>query len=146
MPFPQCSGARAGLAEAVFPEVLKQLEAAGFMLQTGILIDTTLVRCAVRPPPLARWLATKNAARHMIQTPNGRGKAKSAAAIRRPPGPNQHRRRLGVDPPGAHGSQAIPAIVRIKINQLSAELANPFTARCDGEPPSTAPTGIRTDS
>jgi transposase, IS5 family len=41
----------AGLGEALFQEVLRQLEAAGFVLKTGTLIDATLVRCAVRPPP-----------------------------------------------------------------------------------------------
>jgi transposase, IS5 family len=41
----------AGLGEALFQEVLRQLEAALFVLKTGTLIDATLVRCAVRPPP-----------------------------------------------------------------------------------------------
>lgn len=41
----------AGLGEAVFNEVLRQLEVAGFVLKTGTLIDATLVQCAVRPPP-----------------------------------------------------------------------------------------------
>lgn len=42
---------QAGLGDAVFAEVLGQLEAAGFVLKTGTLIDATLVRSAVRPPP-----------------------------------------------------------------------------------------------
>jgi transposase, IS5 family len=41
----------AGLGEALFQEVLRQLEGAGFVLKTGTLIDATLVRCAVRPLP-----------------------------------------------------------------------------------------------
>lgn len=42
---------QAGLGEALFAEVLGQLEAAGFVLKTGTLIDATLVESAVRPPP-----------------------------------------------------------------------------------------------
>ena len=42
---------QAGLGEALFAEILGQLEAAGFVLKTGTLIDATLVRSAVRPPP-----------------------------------------------------------------------------------------------
>jgi transposase, IS5 family len=42
---------QAGLGEALFAEVLSQLEAAGFVLKTGTLIDATLVRSAVRTPP-----------------------------------------------------------------------------------------------
>jgi transposase, IS5 family len=42
---------QAGLGEALFQEVLRQLEAAGFVLKTGTLIDATLVQSAVRPPP-----------------------------------------------------------------------------------------------
>ena len=41
----------AGLGEALFAEVLGQLERAGFVLKTGTLIDATLVRAAVRTPP-----------------------------------------------------------------------------------------------
>lgn len=41
----------AGLGEALFSEVLRQLEAAGFVLKKGTLIDATLIECAVRPPP-----------------------------------------------------------------------------------------------
>jgi len=42
---------QAGLGEALFQDVLRQLEAAGFVLKTGTLIDATLVQSAVRPPP-----------------------------------------------------------------------------------------------
>lgn len=42
---------QAGLGEALFREVLAQLEEAGFVLKTGTLIDATLVQAAVRPPP-----------------------------------------------------------------------------------------------
>jgi transposase, IS5 family len=66
----------AGLGEALFQEVLRQLEAAGFVLKTGTLIDATLVRCAVRPPPPGSTPATRKAARRTIRTPIGRGKAK----------------------------------------------------------------------
>ena len=41
----------AGLGEALFAEILRQLEAAGFVLKTGTLIDATLVQSAVRAPP-----------------------------------------------------------------------------------------------
>ena len=41
----------AGLGDALFAEVMGQLEAAGFVLKKGTLIDATLVECAVRPPP-----------------------------------------------------------------------------------------------
>lgn len=40
----------AGLGEALFKEVLRQLEAAGFVLKKGTLIDATLVQSAVRAP------------------------------------------------------------------------------------------------
>ena len=42
---------QAGLGEALFAEVLRQLEAAGFVLKTGTLIDATLVRSAAATPP-----------------------------------------------------------------------------------------------
>jgi len=42
---------RAGLGEALFQEVLAQLDRAGFVLRAGTLIDATLVRPAVRTPP-----------------------------------------------------------------------------------------------
>lgn len=41
----------AGLGEALFEEVLRQLDAAGFVLKRGTLIDATLVECASRRPP-----------------------------------------------------------------------------------------------
>lgn len=40
----------AGLGEALFAEVSRQLDAAGFMVKTGTLIDASLVASAVRPP------------------------------------------------------------------------------------------------
>lgn len=39
-----------GLGEALFAEVARQLDAAGFMIKTGTLIDASLVASAVRPP------------------------------------------------------------------------------------------------
>lgn len=42
---------QAGLGEALFQEVLRQLEAAGLVLKTGTLIDATLVRSSGRTPP-----------------------------------------------------------------------------------------------
>lgn len=58
--------AAVGLAEALFAEINRQLEAKGFILKRGTLLDATLVRAAVRPPtaeeghgaaldPEARW-------------------------------------------------------------------------------------------
>lgn len=40
----------AGLGEALFAEVSRQLDIAGFMIKTGTLIDASLVASAVRPP------------------------------------------------------------------------------------------------
>lgn len=40
----------AALGEALFDEVSRQLDAAGFVLKTGTLIDASLVASAVRPP------------------------------------------------------------------------------------------------
>jgi transposase, IS5 family len=40
-----------GLGEALFAEVLRQLEASGFVVKTGTLIDATLVRSSGRRPP-----------------------------------------------------------------------------------------------
>jgi IS5 family transposase len=40
----------AGLGEALFAEVARQLDAAGFMIKTGTLIDASLVTSAVRAP------------------------------------------------------------------------------------------------
>ena len=59
--------AGAGLAEALFAEINRQLEAKGFIVKRGTLLDATLVRAAVRPPtaeeghdaaidPDARWV------------------------------------------------------------------------------------------
>jgi IS5 family transposase len=47
--FRQALGA-AGLGEALFAEVARQLDAAGFMVKSGTLIDASLVASAVRPP------------------------------------------------------------------------------------------------
>jgi IS5 family transposase len=41
---------QAGLGEALFQEILRQLEAAGFVLKTGTLIDATLVQSSGRTP------------------------------------------------------------------------------------------------
>jgi IS5 family transposase len=41
---------QAGLGEALFQEVLRQLEAAGYVLKTGTLIDATLVQSSGRRP------------------------------------------------------------------------------------------------
>lgn len=43
--------ARAGLGEALFAEVARQLDAAGLVIRTGTLIDASLVQAAVRAPP-----------------------------------------------------------------------------------------------
>ena len=40
----------ARLGEALFAEVTRQLDAAGFLIKTGTLIDASLVASAVRPP------------------------------------------------------------------------------------------------
>lgn len=40
----------AGLGEALFTEIARQLDAAGFIVKTGTLIDASLVASAVRPP------------------------------------------------------------------------------------------------
>lgn len=42
---------QAGLGEALFGEVLGQLDRAGFVVKTGTLIDATLVRSSGRTPP-----------------------------------------------------------------------------------------------
>ena len=42
--------AEAGLGEALFAEVSRQLDAAGYLVKTGTLIDATLVEAAVRRP------------------------------------------------------------------------------------------------
>ena len=42
--------AQAGLGEALFEEVSGQLDAAGFLVKTGTLIDASLVEAAVRRP------------------------------------------------------------------------------------------------
>jgi len=41
----------AGLGEALFAEVGRQLEAAGFVVKAGTLIDASLIEAAVRRPP-----------------------------------------------------------------------------------------------
>lgn len=41
----------AGLGEALFTEISRQLDAAGFLVKTGTLIDASLVEAAVRRPP-----------------------------------------------------------------------------------------------
>jgi IS5 family transposase len=59
--------AAAGLAETLFAEINRQLEAKGFIVKRGTLLDATLVKAAVRPPtaeeghdaaidPEARWV------------------------------------------------------------------------------------------
>jgi IS5 family transposase len=41
----------AGLGEALFTEISRQLEAGGFMVKAGTLIDATLIKAAARKPP-----------------------------------------------------------------------------------------------
>ena len=41
----------AGLGEALFAEVSRQLDAAGYMIKAGTLIDASLVEASVRRPP-----------------------------------------------------------------------------------------------
>lgn len=41
----------AGLGDALFAEVSRQLDAAGYMVKTGTLIDASLVEASVRRPP-----------------------------------------------------------------------------------------------
>jgi transposase, IS5 family len=43
--------AEAGLGEALFVEVSRQLDAAGYLVKSGTLIDASLVEAAVRRPP-----------------------------------------------------------------------------------------------
>jgi IS5 family transposase len=43
--------AERGLAEALFAELNRQLDANGLVLRAGTLIDTTLVDAAVARPP-----------------------------------------------------------------------------------------------
>lgn len=63
--------AAAGLAEALFAEINRQLDASGFILKRGTLLDATLVHAAVRPPtpeeghaaaidPDAAWTVRRN--------------------------------------------------------------------------------------
>jgi IS5 family transposase len=64
--------AQAVLAEALFAEINRQLEAKGFIVKRGTLLDATLVQAAVRPPrledgpqapardPDAAWTVRKN--------------------------------------------------------------------------------------
>ncbi|SFP57251.1 transposase, IS4 family [Sphingomonas rubra] len=42
---------KAGLGDALFAEVSRQLETAGFMVKAGTLIDASLVQATVRQPP-----------------------------------------------------------------------------------------------
>ena len=45
----------AGLGEALFTKVSRQLDAAGFPVKTGTLIDASLVEAAVRRPPVPQY-------------------------------------------------------------------------------------------
>ena len=42
---------KSGLAEPLFAEITRQIEASGFVLKRGSLIDASLVPAAVNPPP-----------------------------------------------------------------------------------------------
>jgi hypothetical protein len=63
----------AGLGDALFQEVLGQLEAAGFVLKACTLIVATLVRSSGRTPPSARRRTAPRAVRPTTRTPTGRG-------------------------------------------------------------------------
>lgn len=63
--------ATGGLAEALFAEINRQLDAKGFIVRRGTLLDATLVRAAVQPPrpeeghaaardPEAAWTVREN--------------------------------------------------------------------------------------
>lgn len=43
--------ARHGLSEALFGEINRQLDARGMIVRQGTLIDATIVKAAVKPPP-----------------------------------------------------------------------------------------------
>ena len=42
---------KAGLGEALFAEVVRQLDARGLVLRKGTIVDASLIESAVRPPP-----------------------------------------------------------------------------------------------
>jgi IS5 family transposase len=63
--------AEKGLGEALFAEVSRQLDASGFLVKTGTLIDASLVEAAVKRPPDG-------------STPKGEGKREESRAPRDP--------------------------------------------------------------
>jgi IS5 family transposase len=63
--------AEKGLGEALFAEVSRQLDASGFLVKTGTLIDASLVEAAVKRPPDG-------------STPKGEGKREESHAPRDP--------------------------------------------------------------
>ena len=69
----------AGLGEALFGEVLRQLEAAGFVVKTGTLIDATLVRSSGRTPPSGSTPKGEESRSATTRTPTGRGGGRTAA-------------------------------------------------------------------
>jgi IS5 family transposase len=55
--------ARRGLAEALFAEVTRQIEAKGLVVKAGTLVDATLIPAAAAQPPRQRGVGRSAADR-----------------------------------------------------------------------------------
>jgi len=95
--------AERGLAEALFAELNRQLDAKGLVLKAGTLIDATLVEAAVARPPLSEGeVSTKDPeagfTRRGQRSFFGIGSHRGLAAMGARQGACRGRSRLGPDP------------------------------------------------
>lgn len=87
----------AGLGEALFIEISRQLDAAGFLVKTGTLIDASLVEAAVRRPPDGSTPRDQESRSRHDPDANWTRTARHAAVFRLQ-GAYRRRPRIGADP------------------------------------------------
>jgi len=64
--------AKAGLGEALFDEINRQLDARGLMIRRATLIDATIVKAAVAPPPAKEGTVSERDPEASWTTKNGK--------------------------------------------------------------------------
>jgi len=103
--------AKAGLGEALFDEINRQLDARGLMIRRGTLIDATIVKAAVAPPPAKEGTVSERDPEASWTTKNGKSTFGYKAHIAVDEGSNLIRDAIltGAD---LHDSQAIRTLIQ----------------------------------
>lgn len=102
---------RHDLAEAVFQEINRQLDARGLILRQGTLIDATLVKAAVRPPPIAQGTVSMRDPQAGWTKKNGKSHCGYKAHIGTDQGSDLIRKAL-LSSADLHDSQPAPRLIQ----------------------------------